>query len=317
MPHGRSVSAPADLPVLTAAMLAGLPLPHSCRAGRCGSCRARLLSGRIEYPDGPPPGLSAQEARQGYVLLCQARARTDLVVEARLVGRTEAVEIGTVSARIVRRVQMAADVIQLVLRVPAGESMRFEPGQHLDVLLEGGPRRSYWVANAAQAGSSLELHVRIVPGGRFSEGLLGTLREGATLAIEGPIGEFVYRGDARPVIFIAGGTGFAAIKAMLGAALAEGSTHELHLYRGAGDLADVYEEALVRDWAGRHGRLRVHPHRAGALHEAVLGEHASLAPFAVYAAGPPAMIEAIRQTFPARGAQPQQLHLDASCASSS
>ena len=321
IPHERSISVAEDLPVLAAAQLAGLPLPHSCRSGRCGSCRARLLSGRIHYPDGPPLGLSAQEVDQGYVLLCQARPRTDLVVEARLIRSAAAAEIKTLPSRIARRVLLAPDVMRLVLRVPSVESVEFRAGQYLDVLLEGGRRRSYSVANANPSGSQFELHVRHVPGGLFSEAVFATLREGDLLRIEGPLGRFTWQGGTQPVIFVAGGTGFAPIKALLAEALREDSPHGLHLYWGARDAAGIYEQALVRDWVGRHPRLTLTTvlsqaaavsgtHRTGWVHEAVLEDYRSLAPFTVYAAGPPALIEAIRGTFPARGLPPQQLHLD-------
>ena len=321
IPHERTFSVAEHQPVLSAALLAGLPLPHSCRSGRCGSCRARLLEGRIEYPGPPPLGLSALEAREGYVLLCQALARTDLLVEARLVHSAASAEIKTLRARIEQRVQLAPDVLQLVLRVPAAESMEFQAGQYLDVLLEGGLRRSYSVANAPHAGSQLELHVRQVPGGAFSDALLRNLRAGATLKIEGPLGRFLYQSSAAPVIFIAGGTGFAPIKAMLGQALREAAPRELHLYWGARAPSGIYETALLREWAERHARLKVHTvlsdptarsaaQRTGWVHEAVLEDHPSLAPFAVYAAGPPAMIAAIERTFPARGVALEQLHLD-------
>ncbi len=320
IPHGRSIDAPEDVPVLAAAQRAGLPLPHSCRSGRCGSCRARLLSGRIEYPAGPPPGLSVQESGQGYVLLCQAFARSDLVVEARPVQSAATAEIKTLPSRIARRVRLAPDVMQLVLRVPAVESMEFQAGQYLDVLLEGGLRRSYSVANAPHAGSQLELHVKHVPGGAFSEPLFSNLKEGALLRIEGPLGRFIYQGGPAPKLFIAGGTGFAPIKAMLGQALSEASACDLHLYWGARAAEGIYEQALVRDWAGRHPRLRLHTvlsegaagaaHRAGQVHTAVLEDHADLSGFAIYAAGPPAMIEAIRESFPEQGADPQRLYLD-------
>jgi CDP-4-dehydro-6-deoxyglucose reductase len=321
LPHERSISVPENQSVLAAAQLAGLPLPHSCRSGRCGSCRARLLQGRIEYPGAPPLGLSAQETRQGYVLLCQALARTDLVVEARLVQSTDAADIKTLPCRIARRVALAPDVMQLILRVPTVESLEFLAGQYLDVLLEGGQRRSYSVANAPHAGSQFELHVRHVPGGAFSDALFGSLREGALLRIEGPLGRFVYQAGSEPVIFIAGGTGFAPIKAMLTQALAEDSPRALHLYWGARDVAGIYEAGLLREWAGRNPRLKVHtvlsettavpsPHRAGWVHEAVLADHPGLAGYAIYAAGPPPLIEAIRHTFPACGALPEQLRLD-------
>lgn len=319
MPHERSISVPEDLPVLAAAQQAGLPLPHGCRSGRCGSCRARLLSGRIVYPAGPPPGLSAQEISQGFVLLCQALARTDLVVEARLVQSSAEAQIQTLPARIVRRVPLAADVMQLWLRVPAAESLEFLAGQYLDVLLAGGLRRSYSVANAPLTGSEFELHVRHIPSGAFSAAVFGSLRDGAQLKIEGPFGRFIFQSATEPVIFIAGGTGFAPIKAMLNQALAENSARELQLYWGAHDAPGLYEAALVRDWARRNPRLTLHtvlsgasagPYRAGWVHEAVLGDHPTLAPFAIYAAGPPAMIAAIERTFPVQGAQPERLYLD-------
>lgn len=321
IPHERTFSVTEQQPVLSAALLAGLPLPHSCRSGRCGSCRARLLEGRVEYPGAAPLGLSPLETREGYVLLCQALARSDLLVEARPLHSAALAEIKTLRGRIERRAQLAPDVVQLLLRVPAAESLEFQAGQYLDVLLEGGLRRSYSVANAPTAGSQLELHVRQVPGGAFSETLLGNLRAGAMLKIEGPLGRFVYQGSAAPVIFIAGGTGFAPIKAMLGQALRETAPRDLHLYWGARTASGIYEAALLREWTDRHARLKVHTvlsdtgavgaaQRAGWVHEAVLEDHPSLAAFDIYAAGPPAMIAAIERSFPARGVSPQQLHLD-------
>jgi CDP-4-dehydro-6-deoxyglucose reductase len=310
IPHERSISVAEDVSVLAAAQLAGLPLPHSCRSGRCGSCRARLLSGRVEYRDGPPPGLSPQERSEGFVLLCQALARSDLVVEARLIQSPASAEIRILPSRIARRVQLSPDVMRLVLQLPSSESMEFQAGQYLDVLLAGGRRRSYSVANAPNAGSELELHVRHIPGGAFSEALFGSLREGAVLKIEGPLGQFRYESGPEPAIFIAGGTGFAPLKAMLGQALLEPSRRELHLYWGARDAAGLYEAALLQEWAAGHARLKVHTQCGGWVHEAVLADHPDLAPFAIYAAGPPALIEAIRRIFPARGARAQLLYLD-------
>ncbi len=317
IPHERSISAPEDLPVLTAAQRAGLPLPHSCRSGRCGSCRARLLSGRVEYAGGPPPGLSALESSQGYVLLCQSLARSDLVVEVGIIHGTAEAQVKTLPARIVGRERLAPDV---VLRVPAVESMQFLPGQHLDVLLEGGQRRSYSVANAPHAAGQFELHVRQVPGGVFSEVVFGARRAGALLKVEGPLGRFIYQRGPEPAIFIAGGTGFAPIKAMLCQALAEEPVRPLHLYWGARDAPGIYEAALLRDWAGRHPRLSVRTvlsgapasgaHRCGWVHEAVLEDHPDLEAFAIYAAGPPAMTDAIARDFAARGAVAPRLFLD-------
>lgn len=318
-PQGRTVSVPADETVLDAALAAGLNLPHSCKSGHCGSCRARLLAGSVHYPAGRPLGLMAAEEAAGFALLCRARAAGDLVIEARVIRSVTDVEIKTLPCRIDAREPLAPDVLRLMLRLPAVENFRFLPGQYLDVLADGGRRRSFSIASPPHDAARLELHVRHVPGGTFTGGLFAQQAAGALLRIEGPIGQFVYTDDARPAIFIAGGTGFAPVKSMLRHALERGTARDLWLYWGARTPVDLYEEALVREWVERHPRLRYTGvlsaaadagHASGLVHETVLARHADLAPFDVYAAGPPAMIEAIRATLPARGLAPERLHFD-------
>jgi len=319
-PHGRTVRVREGEAVLDAALRAGLNLPHSCKSGHCASCRARLLSGEIHYPNGRTAGLTAQEAAQGYVLLCQARAKSDLTVEARIVANVGEVEIKTLPCRIASMNLLAPDVMQVFLRLPAVEPLQFQPGQYLDVLLEGGRRRSFSIASPPHDSQPVELHVRRVPGGGFTGSLFESMRTGALLRIEGPIGQFVYRESSEPALMIAGGTGFAPLKSMLRHALERGSTREFHLYWGARTAQDVYEMALVREWVARYPQLRFTPvlsemeasseWRTGLVHEAVLADHPNLAPFDVYAAGPPAMVEAIRATFPSRGVSEDRLHFD-------
>ena len=172
-PHGRTLSVPAAEPILQAALAAGLNLPHSCKSGHCGSCRARLLAGEIHYPNGLPLGITAEQAQGGEILLCQARAHSDLRVEARLIAGIDDVEIKTLPCRIARLTPLAPDVMQLFLRLPAVERLRFHPGQYLDVLLEGGRRRSFSIACPPHDAGHLELHVRRVAGGGFTERLFG------------------------------------------------------------------------------------------------------------------------------------------------
>lgn len=326
-PHGRTIRVRSGQPVLDAALAAGLNLPHSCKSGHCSSCRARLRTGEIRYPNGRPLGITAAEEQGGHILLCQARPVTDLVVEARLIASVGDVEIKTLPCRIARLTPLAPDVMQVWLRLPAVETLHFQPGQYLDVLLEGGRRRSFSIASPPHDSELLELHVRRVPGGGFTDRLFGTLAAGALLRIEGPVGQFTYRPGSRPVLLIAGGTGFAPLKSMLRHVLEienQGS-REIHFYWGARSPLDLYEEALVLDWTRRHPQLRFTAvlsestagdprggshHRSGWVHEAVLADHPDLATFDVYAAGPPAMIEAIRTTFPRHGLDPDRLHFD-------
>src|SRR6267154_2094645 len=172
-PHGRRITVAADRSVLEGALAAGLNLPHSCKSGHCASCRARLRAGDIEYPNGIPVGLTAQEAQAGNVLLCQARARSDLIVEARLIRNVAEIDIKTLPCRIARLTPLAPDVMQVLLRLPAVERLRFHPGQYLDVLLDGGRRRSFSIASPPHDSDVLELHVRRVSGGGFTERLFG------------------------------------------------------------------------------------------------------------------------------------------------
>ena len=328
-PHRRTLRVEAGRPVLEAALAAGLNLPHSCKSGHCGSCRARLVAGEISYPNGRPVGLTPEEERTGQVLLCQARALTDLVVQARLVANVADVEIKTLPARIARLTALAPDVMQVMLRLPTVERLPFHAGQYLDVLLEGGRRRSFSIASPPHDSELLELHVRRVAGGGFTERLFADagadsagLAVGSLLRIEGPVGQFTYREGRGPVLMIAGGTGFAPVKSMLRHVLETGIRRDLHLYWGARHTRDVYEEARVLEWVSRNPQLRfatvlseatateaAHT-RVGLVHEAVLADHPDLCGFEVYAAGPPAMIEAIRASFPQHGLPAERLYFD-------
>jgi CDP-4-dehydro-6-deoxyglucose reductase len=326
-PHGRILRVASAQPVLEAALAAGLNLPHSCKSGHCGSCRARLLTGEIRYPGGRPLGITAEEERAGNILLCQARAQSDLTVEARLIASVADVEIKTLPCRIARLTPLAPDVMQVLLRLPAVERLHFHAGQYLDVLLEGGRRRSFSIASPPHDSELIELHVRRVSGGGFTERLFaGTaaapLTVGALLRIEGPVGQFSYREGSAPMLMVAGGTGFAPLKAMLRHVLENGIKREIHFYWGARHEYDLYEEPLVLEWTRRHPQLRytavlseatraeaAHV-RAGFVHQAVLADHPDLSGFEVYAAGPPAMIEAMRESFPRHGLPGERLYFD-------
>ena len=314
-PHGRSVPASRNRTVLDAALDAGLNLPHSCKSGHCGSCRARLLSGQIHYPNGPPLGLTEEETRAGYVLMCQMLPCSDLKLEARLIASVADVEIKTLPCRIGKLVRLAPDVMQLFLKLPSVEALQFQAGQYLDILLDDGRRRSFSIASPPHDSDMIELHVRRVAGGGFSDQLFTTLGVGTLLRIEGPVGQFVYREGHGPMLMIAGGTGFAPIKSMLRHMLERGVKRDIHFYWGARTVADIYEEALALEWARRYPRLKFTavlsepgetpgPHRrVGWVHETVLEDHPSLEAFDIYFAGPPALVEAIRTTYPARGAK--------------
>lgn len=310
--------------ILDAGLRAGLNLPHSCKGGHCSSCRARVLHGAISYPSGRPIGLMAEEERAGYALLCQARAASaELTVEVRQIRPPSEILVKSLPCRIERLQPLAPDVMAVFLRLPANDEFTFLAGQYVDIMLAGNRRRSFSIANPPHDARLLELHVRRVTGGAFTEQLFSGMKEKTLLRIEGPLGQFWFREDSpRPAIFVGGGTGYAPLRAMLKQLLASGDTRQLHLCWGAQTQADLYEDEAVRDLVAKFINLSYTPvlshpaagegwkGRTGWVHSAVLEDHPELAAFDVYASGPPAMIEAARSEFAARGLPADQFFFD-------
>ncbi len=323
LPGGRTVRATGDESVLDAALRQGLALPYGCRDGACRSCAAVLREGAIEYPRG-----SAAEAGGApgspVVLLCQARARGDLTVEVERLGSAPIPPARTVLARVAARSELAHDVVGLELELRQGERFEFVAGQYVDVVLRDGRRRAFSIANGPRADGRLELQIRCIPDGRFSRFVAEGLRPRAVLRVHGPLGNFHLRRDhAGPAVLVAGGTGFAPLKAIVEASLAAGRTAPLHLYCGVRAERDLYMDALARGWSEAHAHIAYTPvlsepepadgwnGRTGLVHRAALDDHASLAGHAAYLSGPPAMVDAAREAFVDRGIDPSRVYSDA------
>lgn len=307
--------------VLEAAQRAGLALSYSCLAGVCGSCKATLLAGECTYPRNPPAALSAAERARDAVLLCQAVPQTDLVIAAREVASVEDLPRRIVNAKVVGKQALAPDMIRL--RLQTSPSLRWLPGQYIDVLLQDGRRRAFSIALAPHLGPQLELHVRQVAGGGFTSYVFDELEPGGMLRIEGPLGTFVPREDSeRPMILMAGGAGFAPIKALVEHFLHLSTRRVMHLYWGARSATDLYLRELPPQWAREAERLdwqavlsdpeaaRAAKLRPGLVHEAVLEDYPDLSGFDVYMSGPPAMIDAGRHAFVDAGLPEDRLYYD-------
>ena len=305
---GKRFDVEAQESVLDAARRAGMALPYSCLSGVCGSCKATLISGQCHYPRNPPSGLNAAELARDQVLLCQAVPLSDLVIAAREVASVADMPRRTLALKLIEKRLLAPDVMRLLLHPSRDIALKRLPGQYLDVLLADGKRRAFSIANAPHTGSEIELHVRHVAGGGFTRHVFEHLEPGAVLRVEGPLGTFVPREHSeRPILFVAGGTGFAPVKALIEHFLHLGTRRAMTLYWGARTADELYLRKLPEIWTTVAPNLRFvpvvcvadtgHRERIGLVHAAVLEDHPDLAAFDVYMSGPPALIDIGRRSF--------------------
>ncbi|MCC6380266.1 MAG: CDP-6-deoxy-delta-3,4-glucoseen reductase [Burkholderiales bacterium] len=311
-PGEHAFACEADETVLEAAMRADLLLPYGCRNGACGTCKGRILSGRVDYGPHQPSTLTDDEKSRGYALFCCATPLTDLAIEVREVRRAGDIPVKRLPCRIESIDKPAGDVAIVRLKLPASERLQFLPGQFVDFLLKDGRRRSFSIANPPHDDALIELHVRHIPGGLFTDPLFTQFKGREILRLEGPLGTFTLREEAdKPMIFVAGGTGFAPIKAMIEHALHHGIDRPMVLYWGARARKDLYLPHLPGRWQSEHPQFTfipvlsdplpadAWPGRTGFVHRAVMEDFPDLSGYQIYACGAPAMIDAARRDFTA------------------
>ncbi len=310
--------------ILSAALRQGIVIPHNCRNGFCGSCMGLLHGGKVEYEgDERLPALSEEKEKEGYILCCKAITKGDVRLQVETIDAVADIEIKTLPCRVNRLEKMADDVMLVELKLPPHEEFVFHAGQYLDFLLRDGRRRSFSMANSPLKEGVIELHIREVPDGFFTGQVFNEMKEKDMLRIQGPFGTFILRDDSsRPAILIAGGTGFAPLKSMLEKVRAEGCDRPLQLYWGARAGRDLYFDKQLKQWAEELDCLTYSPvlsepetaddwpGATGWVHEAVLADFPDLAGLDVYASGPPPMINAIKQSFPAQGLEQGRLYFD-------
>ena len=317
-PSGRQFEVARDEVMLPAAIRQGIGLPYGCKDGACGSCKSRLLEGRVIHGAHQLKALSAEEEAAGLILSCCATPQTDCVVESRQVTAADQFPVLKMPTRVMSIQRPAADVAVLQLQLPANQSFQYHAGQYVEFILRDGARRSYSMASAPElAQGVMELHIRHMPGGRFTDHVFGAMKEKEILRMEGPFGTFFLREDsARPVVMLASGTGFAPIKALIEHMEAKGLTRPTVLYWGARQAADLY----LRDWAEaaavRLPWLRFVPvlsepevdwsGRTGFVHQAVMADLPDLSGHQVYACGAPVMVQSAQRDFVAACGLPEE-----------
>lgn len=324
-PSGRNFTVPAGDTILAAGIAQGINLPYGCQDGACGSCKCKKISGTVQQGPHQSKALSDAEEAQGFVLTCCASPLSDVVLESRQVTHEGALPIKKMPTRVTSLQKVTHDVMVLRLQMPANDVFAFHAGQYIEFLLQGGLRRSYSMANAPHLiGQGLELHIRHMPGGKFTDHVFGAMKERDILRIEGPYGSFYLREDStKPIVLLASGTGFAPIKAIIEHLQFKGSTRAATLYWGGRRPADLYMMEWVQTKLAEMPNLRFVPvisnaliednwqGRTGFVHRAVLQDLPDLSGHQVYACGAPIVVDSARTDYLAASLPADEFYADA------
>jgi CDP-4-dehydro-6-deoxyglucose reductase len=321
-PAGLTFDVARDEAILPAAIRSGVGLPYGCRDGACGSCKSRLVEGRVVHGVHQHKALSAAEEDAGWILTCCATPQTDCVVQARVVAGAGEYPQLKMPARVATLARPAPDVVVMKLQLPATVAFKYRAGQYVEFILRDGARRSYSMATAPEhLGSppAIELHLRHMPGGKFTDHVFGAMKEKDILRLEGPFGSFFLREDSdKPIVLLASGTGFAPIKAIVAHLRAQEISRPAVLYWGCRHKADLYQHDWALEAAATMPKLRYVPvlseakaqddwhGRTGFVHQAVMADLPDLSGHEVYACGAPVMVDAAQRDFVALCGLPEE-----------
>lgn len=327
------VPARAGETLLEAGLRAGVALPYDCRAGGCAVCACTVLQGRVELGAYQPAALTEAMRARGQALMCCAVALDDVELEIEGVA---ALATGAAApqrrwARVAAIERLAPELIRVHLALPDGEHLPFVAGQYINIVLDDGARRAFSFANPppdpsqppSTAGDVIELHIRRIPGGRFTSHVFEGMKVGDRLNFDGPHGRFAMYDSDRPMLFVAGSTGFAPIKSILEDAFRRGVRRPMTLYWGVRKPSELYLLDVLERWHHDHPNFRFVPvvsdaaagdawtGRRGLVHEALLADHPDLGHHDVYACGSVRMVEAAVPDFIAHGLAEQFCFSDA------
>jgi CDP-4-dehydro-6-deoxyglucose reductase, E3 len=310
--------------VLEAAIEAGINMPYGCRNGACGACKGKVLTGKVMHDDYQGNALTDDELAAGMALFCCARPLEDLVIECRQIDTVQGIKPRILPVRVQHKEQLGDDVMVLHLQLPATEQLTFMAGQYIEFLLKDGRRRAFSIANAPHEKGFLELHIRKIAGGHFTEQVFNEMPLKTILRIEAPLGSFFLREqNEKPIIMVAGGTGFAPVKGMIEHMIFNQIQRPVYLYRGARQVNDLYMDELCQRWTQFMPNIQYIPvisddhegdnwtGRRGLVHQAVLEDHADLSGFEAYVCGAPGMVDIAKETFVKQGLPEEEFYSDA------
>ena len=320
-PSGKRFMVQEGSTILKAGHDADIPLPYSCRAGACRTCRGLILEGEVDYGHVHPTYLPIEEREQGYALLCQAQPLSNLVVEVQELDIMGSIRARVCPARVMEMRRVTPDVMVIRLKLPMNEDVQFLAGQFVEFVLSNGERRAYSIASAPSISgvTSIELHVRHTPGGLFTDYVFDGMQVHDLVRMEVPLGTFFLREDSdKPLVLLASGTGFAPMKSILEYARQKQISRPMTLYWGGRTRADLYEMDWVERYAAANAGFQFVPvlseaspacgwnGRTGFAHVAVMEDLPDLSRHQVYACGAPIVVESAKRDFAAQCGLPLQ-----------
>lgn len=322
-PTGHEFDVIENESVLDAAMRHSIELPYGCRGGACGSCAGTLLKGRVKY-ERQPVGLKDDLIKQNKALLCKAIPESDLEIRIEEIAGSDGIVAKTFRCRVDEKNRLNHDVMQVKIKLAGDDRLQFFAGQYLEFILDDGKRRAFSIANAPHDDELIEMHIRHVDGGKFTDFLFNEMEDKAMLKIEGPLGNFYLREDSkRPIIMMGGGTGFGPLKGMIEHAMYVNLNRPIHLFIGVRALQDLYMDEMVKHWLDRHAHIQYTPvlsapesddqwqGETGFVHEAVARYYPDLSQQEIYMSGPPVMITAAVELFSKQSADRNHIYSDA------
>ena len=299
--------------ILEASLLAGINIPFGCRNGGCGSCKAKIISGKVFCEEYQQNAMTDEEKSNGYTLCCKSYVSSNIELDIKINKFDNNLpEPKITPARVEALLKLNHDVMKMILRLPGNKGLTFLAGQYLEFIMADGSRRAYSIASPPHE-DLLELHLRLIDGGKFTNFVFKEMQEKSIHRIEAPIGQFFLRESKKPIIFIAGGTGFAPIKSVIEDMFHKGNKRTIYLYQGVRSEKDLYMHKLCLEWKEAYEQFNYIPVfsepnkkdnvgiRTGLVHEAVLNDFESFENFQVYSCGPPILIETAYSTLLAKG----------------
>ncbi len=322
--NGGQFTVKSNETILDAALRDSRIYPYGCRNGVCGACKCSLLSGSVQHGEYEDFALSDDEKQNGKILICQAKPLENIIIDADEVMAGQSLQIKMLPCRVGKIERLADDVIRLFLTLPKTQTFDFIAGQYVDIVLKDGQRRSFSIGNLPEEAreKGLELHIRLVPDGHFTPRVFESIKERDLMRFEGPFGTYFFQSEPeKPVIMIAGGTGFSPVKGLFEHAMEVNPNQSVHLFWGARDQQDLYMSKLVEQWLNKHPNLKYTPvlsecktadweGATGWVHDAVCEAYDSFEEFDVYASGPPIMVNSVRDSLTAKNMRNDRFFFD-------